>query len=82
MSLIVEFWQADGPKGESLMFQHTGKLLKLMGLASVCRPATCVLVLLRDTRPERPVIELWRKPDYVSETGEGPGLLQTWAKYL
>jgi hypothetical protein len=83
MSLVIQFWQADGPNGESLIKEYRGKQMTLLADAIYTRPAHCVLVTMQTTDSERhDTVELYRKPGYSSGTGTGDGLLQTWAKAL
>lgn len=82
MATIVQMWEADGPNGEALIREYRRKVMDALADAANARPARCVLVTYYDTREPEKYVELWRKPGYRSGTGEGPGLLQQWAKSL
>ena len=79
MSTLIQYWQADGPGGETLIREYPAKIMDILQQAIYARPERCVLVMLHDTRGKRDV-ELWRRPGYSSATGSGPGLLQVWKK--
>ena len=81
MSTVVQFWEADGPRGEALIREYKVKVMQAISDAAMARPERCVLVLLQDTRGKR-VDELWRKPGYVSGTGHGPGLLNRMKSFI
>lgn len=79
MSTMVEFWEADG-QGEALIRSQRCKVMDALAQAATARPTRCVLVTLKDTRPNLPEVWLWVKPGYRSSTipPASVGLLNQW----
>lgn len=83
MSTLLEFWRKDGT-GEALIRSRRCKILDALGEAATTRSLDCVLVTLRDTRPDIPEQTLWKQPGYSSSTvsAEELGLLNLWKQYI